>query len=230
MHRNSFVTALPLVGVLASSALCSTAHADLVVLAGGDIFKVERWELVGDRMRLNLPGGGSLTLPLGRVERVVDDEIEADGEPFPEPAFALGFDGSQQVPDTPFGELMFAAGREHALNPQLLAAMARAESSFDPGALSTKGARGLLQLMPATAERFGIGADELWDPGRNLEAAARYLRWLIERFDGDLARILAAYNAGEGVVERYDGVPPYRETRDFVGRIYGYLGLDRPGV
>ncbi|MEM8930352.1 MAG: lytic transglycosylase domain-containing protein, partial [Acidobacteriota bacterium] len=84
------------------------------------------------------------------------------------------------------------------------------------------------QLMPATAERFGVAPDETFDPAKNLDAGCRYLRWLADRFDDDLPRVLAAYNAGEGTVDRYGGVPPYRETRGYLRRIFRQLGLDPP--
>jgi soluble lytic murein transglycosylase-like protein len=121
--------------------------------------------------------------------------------------------------------LIFETARRHGVNPELVAALVRAESAFDPAALSHKGARGLMQLMPATARRFGVSPIESYDPGRNLEAGTRYLAWLLVRFDGDVVRALAAYNAGEGTVERYGGVPPYRETRTYIRRIYATLGL-----
>lgn len=218
------------VAIPAGGAPAAPARAELAILADGDFLKVDRYELVGERMRLHLPGGGSLTLPLSRLERVVDDEVEP---PLPEPAgpppvppgFELGFLPAHVVPTTPYGELLYAAAKRHALNPALLAAVARAESAFDPAALSPKGARGILQLMPATAERFGVRASRLWDPEANVEAGARYLRFLAGEFDGDLKLVLAAYNAGEGAVRRHGGVPPYRETRRYVDRILGTLGV-----
>ena len=145
----------------------------------------------------------------------------------------LLFEAEATVPDTPFGELIFAAAERAGVHPLLVAAVVRAESAFDARAVSVKGARGLMQLMPATAERFGVRADWLFDPEKNLEAGTRYLAWLADRFPGDLRRVLAAYNAGEGEVERYaaaphDGVPPYRETRDYVRRVSGYLSAPSP--
>jgi soluble lytic murein transglycosylase-like protein len=116
------------------------------------------------------------------------------------------------------------SGMNH-LPPHLVFGIIRQESAFDPNAQSWAGARGLMQLMPATARRFGLGAEEIHDPAKNLDAGARYLAWLLERFGGDLLRALAAYNAGEGTVERYGGVPPFRETRDYLRRIYATLGF-----
>ena len=216
-------------------ALCaSSALAELAVLTNGYRFRVTAWELLEEqgaarteRILLTLRNGSSVTLPLLQVERIVDDEIvEAPPPEAPQEAgFSFDYRPGQAAPSVPYGELFLEAGREHELNPDLLAAMARAESAYDPGALSSKGARGLLQLMPATAERFGVAAGELYDPARNVLAAARYLTWLRRRFEDDLPRVLAGYNAGEGAVDAHDGVPPYRETVNFIGRVYGFLGL-----
>ena len=217
----------------------SVVGAELAVLTNGYRYKVTAWELEApprglegraedaERIRLILESGGSVTLPLMQIERIVDDEIveESPPEPPTEAGFSLDYRPGQAAPAVPHGELFLEIGREHQLNPDLLAAMARAESDYDPGALSSKGARGLLQLMPATADRFGVSPSELYDPARNVLAAARYLTWLRRRFEDDLPRVLAGYNAGEGAVDAYDGVPPYRETVNFIGRIYGFLGL-----
>jgi soluble lytic murein transglycosylase-like protein len=143
----------------------------------------------------------------------------------PQAGFEIGFLDSHPVPSAPYGDLIHDTSRRYRLNPQLVAAMIHAESAFDAQAISPRGARGLLQLMPATAERFGVDPVELDDPARNLEAGARYLRWLADRFDNDLQMVLAAYNSGEGTVDRYRGMPPYRETREYVRRICSALGL-----
>ncbi len=202
-------------------------HADLAVLTNGSVLKVSSYMLEGeDQMHLELAAGGSLTLPIGRIERIVDDEIQPEPEPLPEPEpFQLGWQ-SQAIGSSKYADLIVAAAERFSLNPQLLQAMMRAESAFDARAVSHKGARGVLQLMPATAERFGVATHELFDPERNLEAASRYLVFLRREFEDDLRLVLAAYNAGEGAVRRYGGVPPYRETRTYVSRILGYLGLD----
>jgi soluble lytic murein transglycosylase-like protein len=82
-----------------------------------------------------------------------------------------------------------------------------------------------MQLMPATAQRFGVSKERLFEPKHNLDAGVRYLRWLVDQFPDDLSKVLAAYNAGEGNVARYQGIPPFRETRDYVRRIFTTLGL-----
>jgi soluble lytic murein transglycosylase-like protein len=169
-------------------------------------------------------------MPLLRIDRVIEDEVEFLA-PLPEPettapALALSFTEGAPVPDGAYGGLAWWAAKKHAVNPRLVAAVARAESNWNPRARSRKGACGLMQIMPATGRRFGLSRSELYDAKKNLEAGSRYLAWLVDRFDGDLELVLAAYNAGEGAVDRYRGVPPYRETREYIRRIYGYLGID----
>lgn len=115
--------------------------------------------------------------------------------------------------------------RQHALDPMLIHAVVQVESAYRPEAVSGKGAVGLMQLMPATAARFGQTA--LYDPRANLQAGAAYLDWLMNRFGGRLDLALAAYNAGEGAVARYgNAIPPYAETRDYVRKVMAhYAGL-----
>jgi hypothetical protein len=111
---------------------------------------------------------------------------------------------------------------QYELDPALVREVVRAESNFNPKARSPRGAIGLMQLIPSTAKRFGV-ADPL-EPIENLHGGMAYLRWLQERFDGDVRLMLAGYNAGEGAVERHGGVPPYAETRTYVKRILQRYG------
>jgi hypothetical protein len=106
---------------------------------------------------------------------------------------------------------------EYRLDPELVLAVVRVESNFNPGARSTKNAQGLMQLIPETAARFGV--ENVWDPEQNLRGGMAYLRWLLDRFEGNVTLALAGYNAGEGAVERYRGIPPFEETKDYVKRI-----------
>jgi soluble lytic murein transglycosylase-like protein len=138
----------------------------------------------------------------------------------------LGFDAHPSRPHTPYADLIYKAARRHAVNPRVVAAVIQAESDFQPRAKSRAGACGLMQLLPETARRFGLMKKrDLFNPAKNIEAGVRYLRWLTERFGDDLSRVVAAYNAGEGAVDRFGGVPPYSETLGYVRRIYGTLGL-----
>jgi len=115
----------------------------------------------------------------------------------------------------PYGDLFVAAGQRHGVDPALLAAVAKVESGFDPGAVSRAGARGLMQFMPATAA--GMGIDPM-DPAQAVDGAARYLSTQLNRF-GSLDKALAAYNAGPGAVQRFGGVPPYPETQAYVRKV-----------
>jgi soluble lytic murein transglycosylase-like protein len=110
------------------------------------------------------------------------------------------------------------SGRRNSVDPLLLYSIMHQESSFKPRAISYKGARGLMQLMPPTASRFGV--TNIWDPKQNIEGGARYMRFLLDLFSGDVRLALAGYNAGEGAVMKYGyKVPPYSETREYVRRI-----------
>ena len=121
------------------------------------------------------------------------------------------------VSGVPYADLFNRAGAAHGVSPRLLAAMARQESGFDPSAVSPAGARGLMQLMPATAR--GLGVTDSFDPAQAVDGAARLMRDLLDRFGGRVDLALAGYNAGPGAVLRYDGVPPYPETKNYVRSI-----------
>jgi len=116
-----------------------------------------------------------------------------------------------------FREEVAAAAREFGVEEAIVRAVMHAESAFNPNAISRAGAQGLMQLMPATAERFGV--TDAFDPAQNIRGGVRYLAWLLKRFNGDLALAAAGYNAGEGAVDRHGGVPPYRETQTYVQRV-----------
>ena len=117
----------------------------------------------------------------------------------------------------PYGGLILGAAERHGIDPLLVAAVVQAESSFDTKAVSPRGALGLMQVMPATAEQLGVA--DAYDPGQNLDAGVTYLAYLLRRFDDDLVLALAAYNAGPGAVDRFGGLPPFRETRGFTNSV-----------
>ena len=115
---------------------------------------------------------------------------------------------------TPYGAEITAAAQRNGLDPALLAGLIKQESGFNPSAGSPAGAQGLCQLMPGTAR--GLGVTDLHDPAQSIEGGAKYLAQQLQTFNGDVARALAAYNAGPGAVQRYGGVPPYAETQNYV--------------
>lgn len=125
--------------------------------------------------------------------------------------------GVMQASREEIDRLIQQTAERHKVDPALIRAVIAAESAYQPGATSRKGAQGLMQLMPGTAHELGVS--NAYDPRQNIEAGARYLRALLEKYDGDLDKALAAYNAGEGAVERAHGVPNYRETRAYVRKV-----------
>ena len=214
--------------LVAATWLAAPATAALVVLEDGRTVKAVGFELRDDRVVLSLPEGGSLAFDIDRVDRIVDDEIEP--VPPPEaPVVAVPLarrsvriaNGGQPATPPAYRPLILAAAKEHHLDPALISAVIRAESAFSPRAVSPKGARGLMQLMPATARRLGVR--QPFDPAENVRGGAAYLSELASRFgETEVDLILAAYNAGEQAVELYKGVPPYRETREYVRRVSTY--------
>src|ERR1700728_409060 len=117
----------------------------------------------------------------------------------------------------PIDRIVQEAAQRHKVDPALVKAVISTESDWNPHAVSRKGAEGLMQLIPETAERFGVGNP--MDPAQNVEGGTTYLRWLLDRYNGDLRKTLAAYNAGEGAVDQSRGVPRYRETQQYVQKV-----------
>ena len=136
------------------------------------------------------------------------------------------FRATPETPSSPYQRVIRRVSREQGVSPLMVTAVIAVESSFKPNAVSNKGAKGLMQLMPDTARRFGVDPDDLFDPNENLRAGCAYLRWLAERFDDDPVLVLAAYNAGEGAVDTYGGIPPFPETQNFVRKVYRELGWE----
>lgn len=131
--------------------------------------------------------------------------------------------GAMQARRYRYAAIIRAEAKRKGVDPDLVHAVIQAESAYRPNAKSPAGACGLMQLMPATAKRFGVR--DIWEPGQNIRGGVAYLRFLLDRFDGDIPLVLAAYNAGEGAVAKYGNrIPPYQETRIYVRRVMGYLG------
>lgn len=181
--------------------------SDLAVLRNGFSIRHQRREVMGATTRLYFESGsqsGWIDVPTAEIAAYQREEFEApDASPSPK---ADGIPG-----------LVEAASDRHQVDADFINSVIKAESGFNPRARSPKGAQGLMQLMPATASRLGVM--NAYEPGVNIEGGTRYLRQLLEHYHGDAIKALAAYNAGPQRVEQYQGVPPYRETRNYVRRI-----------
>jgi soluble lytic murein transglycosylase-like protein len=139
---------------------------------------------------------------------------------FPEYLLKEAREGEASAEPGAYDDLIKSAAAKYNVDPALVKAVIRAESGFRPDAVSHAGAQGLMQLMPATAA--GLGARDPLDPAQNIDAGTHYLRGQLDRFGGDVSLALAAYNAGPGAVAKYGGVPPFRETQNYVKNVLSY--------
>lgn len=217
--------------VLCSLFFPATAGADIVVFKNGRTMSVKSCQVDGDMATLRLREGGEVTFPAAIVARVDADEV-----PYPEPRLGNGEPTTiaavaptpittALVPDQvlaarPYAELISTIAATHHVDARLVHAVIEEESNYQPRARSKKGARGLMQLMPETARLYGVRNS--YDPKANLDAGIRHLKDLMSRLDLPIA--LAAYNAGEGTVRRYGGLPPFPETQAYVRNILRRVG------
>ena len=217
------------------------AGASIAVFTDGRSVKITAFKAVegGDEMELKLRNGGLLTVPIDRVDRIIDDEVttpevaeevkrivEDHVGVFPKRSWRYSAT-SGPIFHSRYDSTIVEAAEKFDVDAALVSAVIKAESDFNPREISSKGARGLMQLMPSTAHRFGV--TNSFDPVANIYAGTRYLRWLFETFHGNADLAVAAYNAGEGNVWRYNGVPPFRETVTYISRIARHIqsALDR---
>ena len=191
------------------SVVCGAAAfaGESVVLTTGSRMHVDRHETSGSRVRLYTESG-FIEIEAGLVRGFEPDEsLPAPEVPKTAPA---------PSPAATPGDLADAAADRYGLSRALVRSVMAAESAAQPGAISAKGAIGLMQLMPGTARDLGVDPK---DPAQNVDGGTRYLRDLLIRYDGQLWHALAAYNAGPGAVDKYNGLPPYSETLRYVNRI-----------
>jgi soluble lytic murein transglycosylase-like protein len=188
-------TALPLCG-------------ESAFLKNGFSMKLDRHETEDQVVHMYLAGGGTLDVAAVDIDRFVADEPKPEPAPVPAsaPPKALTID-----------DIINAAGQKHGLDPDFIRSIIAAESAGNPRAVSPKGAMGLMQLMPGTARQ--LGATDVFDPATNVEGGTAYIRQLLARYNNDVIKALAAYNAGPGAVDAYHGMPPYRETNAYVTRV-----------
>ena len=204
------------------ACMAAPADAEIVVLKSGTTLAVKAHRTEGALVVLQLRGGGEMTCEGALIEKIVPDEVpyqEPGREPTP---VAEATKAVQTVLAGPYSEIISSMSQAHGLDPMLVNALIQVESNYRPRARSHKGAMGLMQLMPSTARRYNVRNP--YDPRANVAAGVKHLKSLMDSFDGAVELALAAYNAGEGAVKKFGGVPPYRETRNYVRRILSLAG------
>ncbi|MEA2239220.1 MAG: hypothetical protein QOC81_3944 [Thermoanaerobaculia bacterium] len=230
-----------LLPLLALVVLAFPASASIALFTDGRAMKISGYKVIGESdVQLSLSSGGAITIPLARVDRIIDDEIvpvaiveevkkavEKEGGIFPTRSWRYD-DARQPIFKSKFDSIIVEAAKKFDVDAALVSAVIKAESDFNAREVSDKGARGLMQLMPSTAERFGV--TDSYDPVANIYGGVRYLRWLLKTFNGNADLAVAAYNAGEGNVWKYNGVPPFRETINYINRIAKHIRNAMPAA
>jgi soluble lytic murein transglycosylase-like protein len=196
-------------------AAAAPARAELAFFAGGQTMSVKGHRVDGDSVVLSLRSGGSIICDARLIVKFEPDEVPYPDETAQPPVAAT------TVEAWPYYDIIDAVAAAQNVSPKLVRAVIQVESNFQETALSPKGAMGLMQLMPDTARRFDVA--DPYNPRQNIEGGIKYLRTLLDRFP-NVGLALAAYNAGEGAVDRFRGIPPYAETQNYVKQILRLLG------
>jgi hypothetical protein len=224
---------LPALSIAALLGSAGAARAELVHLTSGRVISASKVVLGEETATITLRGGGDVTCSRSLIVRVDPDEV-----PWIEPAQAPATTDDEVRSTAPvlpalevvipaaYRSIVTRAAETHGVDPRLVHAVIAVESAYRPRARSRKGARGLMQLMPATARQYGVR--NAYQAAANIDAGVRHLRTLLDRFA--VREALAAYNAGEAAVRRFGGVPPFRETRAYVDRVLSLAGLDLGAV
>jgi soluble lytic murein transglycosylase-like protein len=199
----------------AAAAAAPAARADYAVLRSGVRLHIAGYQLSGDRMRLTVTGG---TVDVAASD-IASIEPEENFTPNPPPP------PEETNSNGPYGKLIHDAAAKHGVDENLIKGVIAVESNFNPRAISRKQAQGLMQLLPQTAARYSVA--NIFDPAQNIDAGTHYLKDLLQQYRGNLPLALAAYNAGPEMVERYGGIPPFRETQSYVRRITTDLAKNR---
>jgi len=194
--------------VFLAALLTGTLSADVLVLETGKTLKIKSYTIHGEAMQIDLSDKAEMTIPVAWVREI------RPSPPEPKPPVV---EIQQEKPAFAYSDLVLTLAGKHQLDWRLVAAVMSAESNFNSHAISPKGACGLMQLMPETARMYSV--NDLYDPAQNIEAGIKHLKMLLERYEGNLKLVLAAYNSGEKTVDRFQGIPPYPETRDYVKRV-----------
>jgi soluble lytic murein transglycosylase-like protein len=193
-------------------ACANTAQAELVFFSTGRTLSVKSHHADGELLVLTLRSGGEMSIEPSAIARITPDEV-----PYPEdnPTPVAPPPPVVAVVAVPYGEIIDKVATREGVSPQLVRAVIKVESAYQATARSPKGAMGLMQLMPGTARQYDVAKP--YEAESNIEGGIKYLKSLLSRFELPLA--LAAYNAGEAAVKRFNGIPPYPETRKYVADI-----------
>jgi hypothetical protein len=210
-------------GVALAALVCPVAHAaEHVTLKNGFEVDCVRREAVGDRVRLYFVGTGKPASDSNYMDVASDAVVRVETiADLPEPVAEVKTPSAVTLMIAPtkeeMHEMLAHAGAAHNIDEDLLASVVRAESGGQVRAVSRTGAQGLMQLMPGTASAMGV--EDAFRPDQNISGGTAYLDLMLTRYHDNVALALAAYNAGPGAVDKYHGVPPYRETRAYVARV-----------
>jgi len=217
-QNSTLNTRLILLVALIMTLVPVLASAKLAIFTDGRVIKVDDARLEGSEIILDLKGGGTLRVSAVRVDRIIADEViePETNSPFGELDCPASWSDIELPKNLPFRDFIASSARASDLDPWLVAAVVQTESAFDSQAVSRAGAAGLMQLMPAAAAEHEV--HDVFNPAENLRGGAEHLRIMLDRFDS-LPLALAAYNSGATTVTRYNGIPPYKETRNYVRRV-----------
>ena len=210
---------------LIALAIATPASAELIFFSEQRSMSVASHRFEGDRIIVSLRGGGEMSFDRALISKIAPDEVPYTQDATAETKeAALPIAASRGLAGaTAYDPIIESAATKHDVDARIVKAVIQVESAFQPRARSSKGAMGLMQLMPQTARQYK--ARNPYDPASNIDAGTKYLKRLLDEFELPLA--LAAYNAGEGAVRRFGGIPPYAETQAYVAKI---LGLLRTGI
>lgn len=202
---------MAVIACLAAFTATPAARADYAVLRSGARLHITSYQRVGDQVRLTVDGG-TVEVAASDLVAIEPEEVFTSNPPAP-------------TISGPYAKLISKAAEKHGVDGALIQGVIAAESNFNPRAVSRKDAFGLMQLLPETAARYSVA--NMFDPAQNIDAGTRYLKMLLQQYNGNLALALAAYNAGPESVERYGGVPPYPETQKYVRKITSQLAKSK---
>jgi soluble lytic murein transglycosylase-like protein len=206
---------------IALAVTCGTSlAADLAVLRNGNSIRHERREVLGSvtRLYMGASSSGYIEIPTDQIERFEKDTAPPPAQPvYARQAQRVAPQKQEALTREALNQAVSGAGERHQIDPDFINSVIRAESGFHQNAVSRKGALGLMQLMPGTASQLGVSNP--FDPNSNIEGGTKYLRDLLVKYNFDVNKALAAYNAGPKRVDQYHGVPPYFETQAYISRI-----------